>query len=270
MYKIQSMQRADGRGVESEHQAPLHDKPGARSLQATPLDLPASYDASNSIVLREHRGARQRPTDLHVVGVHADVGLEEEGRAPQRRREHRAMVHGIPGHLVDMHRVNVADGHLRVQLLHLTLGDVAFVLSLAVLPSGTLHEEAVDVHALGRRRGDLGEVPDVVEAAAVDHEVQRQVVGASCHLHVRGQEAHRVEQARQPDRLQQRQRPGPLHKLLHATHKIGEPSGCQLERWIRFLRPQTIHLVGHQVGGHCLHVVCDVEGAADAQLKLNQ
>ena len=47
-----------------------------------------------------------------------------------------------------MHGVDVANRHLRVEILQLRFRDVPFLVTLPILPARAFHEETVPVHAL--------------------------------------------------------------------------------------------------------------------------
>mmetsp|Transcript_24894 Transcript_24894/g.52778 ORF Transcript_24894/g.52778 Transcript_24894/m.52778 type:complete len:301 (+) Transcript_24894:218-1120(+) len=179
------------------------------------------------------------------------------------------MVHRAPAHLLNVHSVNIGDGHEGVQVLHLALRDIALLLALAVLPTSAFQEEPVDVHALSGHISDLVQVSRVCEANTIRHEVERQVVRPRRHLHVRGQEGHRVEEASEPDGLEKGEDPRPLHELINTEEEICEPGREQLQGRIGLLSPEGVHPVRLQVGTQGLHLLGDVQSAADAEFELD-
>mmetsp|Transcript_57669 Transcript_57669/g.137355 ORF Transcript_57669/g.137355 Transcript_57669/m.137355 type:complete len:383 (+) Transcript_57669:202-1350(+) len=167
-----------------------------------------------------------------------------------------------------MHRKDVAHRHGGMQILHLALGDVALVLTLAILPAGTLQEKPVHVDALGWQAGNLRQISGVVESAPVGHVIQGQSAASGRHLHVGGQEGHGVEEPTDPNGFQQLQRGSPLDHLLVALHEVIKPGAQSFQRGVRLLCPAGIHLVALEVCTQRLHPLRDVQGATDTQLQL--
>ena len=206
-----------------------------------------------------------------VEGAH---GRGEDERGPADRRAiDRADVHALGDDIRLGDACDVHDRQHRVQLLWTRLGHRV----RRHVPPAALAVHAVHVGAVLGLRGDLIE-PLVGDLRVDAHLVEREALLARGRLQARGHVAHRVVQARQPERGRHDHRIArPGAELLVTEHEIRKPRrhGLLVVRAGRadlraHLEPQRWHRVACEVDDHRVHHVGDVERAGEAELKLGE
>mmetsp|Transcript_33640 Transcript_33640/g.92172 ORF Transcript_33640/g.92172 Transcript_33640/m.92172 type:complete len:451 (-) Transcript_33640:4282-5634(-) len=231
-----------------------------------------SKTRSDSVGRKQHRHARHRPLRRRLLRL--ELHRKDEARPGSRRAGRRALRLLVDGTDVNAAQVllfgedgtHLNDGHLGVELLHEGILEHA----RRHVPTRALDEQAGDVRTIARRSLNLLDVHLLCDIHCRHKLVERPVVLARRHLLDSVDKGLRVEEARDPRDLGQREVARPVGELQLPRQQVGEPAGERVTRGPRKLLPRHWSLEPRKRVHELLHGLGDRKITLETHIELNE